>query len=577
MAERRRGRAGGGAAPDRAAGLDGDWLRRALAGARDGLDAEAAAIDDLNVFPVPDGDTGTNLVRTLGAACEAVARLGEGADLNVVGRAAAHGSLMGARGNSGVILSQFLRGFAQGVDGGAAADPGRLASALGTAATAAERAVLRPQRGTILTVARDAADAGRAAGRLGGATCASVLGAAAAEAWAAVARTPSQLPVLAEAGVVDAGGYGLAVVVAALAAAAGSEPSPRPRPAPLPHPAGAPRPDRSGADGAVPPPMAGGAAGVVAPAAGYGYCTEFQVTGGRDEPDALRARLAEAGDLGDSALVVGDRGRVHVHVHTREPWRLLAAAAELGAIERLTVADMTEQHRRVRGRSAAPAAPLRRGVQVVAVAPGPGFGAILLDCGAAAVVPGGPGQPPSRADLEGGIRAAGGTGVVLLPNHPDVLPLAEQVERAAGGRVAVVASRSVPQGIAALLAADPELDLAANRDRMERAMAAVRVIEIATAGRDGHRDGRLIHRGDLLAMTDGRLAGAGTDLVRVAIAALEGIGAEGYELVTLYRGGEASAADAGRLAQAVRERFPGLEVEQQDGGQRLVPFVISAE
>ncbi len=557
-------------------GEDGGWLRRALAEAREGLRAEADQINDLNVFPVPDGDTGSNLLLTLGAACEAVERLPPAADIGAVGRAAAHGALMGARGNSGVILSQILRGFAQGLDGGGVAAPDRLATALVAAATVAHRAVLRPKPGTILTVARDAGAAGQAAGSASGASSGSVLDAAAGEAWAAVARTPSQLPVLEEAGVVDAGGFGLAVVLSAFARAAGGTGA---RPAP---PARARR-TRSG-------PVA-----VAAPAEGYGYCTEFRLVGGGEDALGVRTRLAEVTDLGDSALVVGDPGLVHVHVHTPEPGRLVAAAERLGRVERLSVTDMTEQHRRAgaraRGatpvaapalRGSAPAAvetgsPIVAGPAVVAVAPGPGFRAILLDCGAAAVVAGGPTQHPSTGDLLEGVRRAGPDEVVLLPNHPDIVPTAQQAARLAGARVEVVPSRSVPEGIAALLALDPARDLRSNRERMERAMAGVRTVEVTTAVRDSRQEGRQIRRGDVLALVDGRIAAAGGDLAQVTVAALEGMGAAELELVTLYRGADASADDARRVGAAVTRRFPGLEVERQDGGQPLYPFVISVE
>ncbi len=558
--------------------LDGAWLRRALAGARDGLDAEVDAINDLNVFPVPDGDTGSNLLHTVSAACEALAALTADADLSQVGRAAAQGSLMGARGNSGVIVSQLLRGFAQGMDGSAAAAPDRLADGLAAAARVAQRAVMRPKTGTILTVADEAARAGREASGRERTSGPAVLAAAAEAAWSAVERTPSQLPVLAEAGVVDAGGYGLAVMLSAFAQAAGARTIRRPAHV-LGVDGGRDRP-RTGAGRAAATGVLRGAAAVTAPEGGYGYCTEFHVQGGRDDAEAVRSRLERAGDLGDSALIVGDPGLVHVHVHTPEPWRILTAAAELGRIERLSVRDMTEQHRQAQARLRPPTATgatVPNAVSVVAVAPGPGFQAILLDLGAAAVVLGGPTQHPSTEDLVEGIRLAGGRGAIILPNHPDVLLTAKQAERMALGRAQVVASRSVPQGIAALLALDPDLDLAANRERMERAMAGVHTIEVTTAVRDSRQDGQQIRRGSWLAVLDGRIVATGEQPAAVVLAALATIGPESLELVTLYRGADATAADLAALADAIRERHPHLEVERQEGGQPLYPFVISAE
>jgi len=535
--------------------IDASWLRRAFADARTGLAAEALTINDLNVFPVPDGDTGSNLVRTWEAACEAVDALPRAADLAEVGGAAAQGALMGARGNSGVIVSQLLRGFAQELGGDGGLDPGQLAAALTRAAEVARQAVLQPKPGTILTVADDAAEAGRVAVTSGRATPRTVLAAAAAEAWAAVERTPAQLPVLAHAGVVDAGGYGLAVVLTAFARAAGANGARPPR---MP-----PTPSRAGRIG----PMA-----LAVPARGHGYCTEFQIVGASEGADGVRARLAAAADLGDSALVVGDPGRVHVHVHTPVPWDLLAAAARVGGIERLSVQDMTAQHRAARQ----PPATRRAGVGVVAVAPGPGFRAILLDLGAAAVVAGGPRMHPSTEDLLEAVRAVDADAVVLLPNHPDVLLAAQQAARLAGDRVAVVPSRNVPQGIAALLALDPARDLGATCSRMGRAITQVDVIELTTAVRDATQDGHVIHTGDVLALADGRIVARGADLAEVALAALAQRGAAQRELITLYRGAD-GAPDPERLEAAIRQRFPHLEVERQEGGQPLYPFVISAE
>jgi hypothetical protein len=548
--------------------VTGAGLRRGLAKALSRLAEQRDRINDLNVFPVPDGDTGTNMHLTLEAASAEVEALPEKASVDEVAQAGAHGSLMGARGNSGVILSQVLRGFAAACRGQDGIGPKQLAEALEEGSRSAYRAVKRPVDGTILTVVRDAAAKASQVVADDGST-AEVLQAAAAEAWAAVERSKGQLDVLRQAGVVDAGGFGLAVILSALAEEmAGAKFT---VPDQLTEDRVSPVRDRPGAE-----PRHDVFDGEV-PVGGFGYCTEFILTGSDVDPDEVRRRFVSKTE-DDSALVVGDKGLIHVHIHTMEPWSLLSRAAEMGQIERLKVEDMTGQHHEARRRTAtADGAGSGLALGVVAVAPGSGFRELLLGLGAAVVVEGGQAMNPSTEDLLTGIDQARAAQVLLLPNNPNLVLGAEQAAGVSPHEVAVVPSRNLPQGIAALLAFDPEARLEVNRQRMQAAMAEVHAIEVTGAMRDSQFDGGEIAKGDVIALLDGDLVASGRDLTKVVLEALARLEDGSFEVVTLFTGSTAEVSDSELLADQIRSRFPGVEVERHDGGQALYPYIISAE
>jgi hypothetical protein len=548
--------------------VTGAGLRRGLAKALSRLAEQRDRINDLNVFPVPDGDTGTNMHLTLEAASAEVKALSDKASVDEVAQAAAHGSLMGARGNSGVILSQVLRGVAAACRGQEGIGPKQLAEALEEGSRSAYRAVKRPVDGTILTVARDAAAmASQVVAEEG--SSAEVLQAAAAEAWAAVDRSKDQLDVLRQAGVVDAGGFGLAVILSALAEElAGTKFA---VPEQLTAERASPVRDRREAeprhevfDGEV-------------PEGGFGYCTEFILIGAELDPDKVRSRLVSKTE-DDSTLVVGEQGLLHVHLHTKEPWILLSRAAEMGQIERLKVEDMTAQHRDARQRTVnSDGAGKGLALGVMAVAPGSGFRQLLLGLGAAVVVEGGQAMNPSTEDLLKGIEQTKAAKVLVLPNNPNLVLGAEQAAQVSPHEVAVVPSRNLPQGIAALLAFDPEARLEVNRQRMQAAMGEVHAIEVTEAMRDSQFEGGEISKGDVIALLDGELVGSGSDLTKVVLESLGRLEEGSFEVVTLFRGSTAEVSDSELLADQIRSRFPGVEVEHHDGGQALYPYIISAE
>ena len=521
----------------------------------------------LNVFPVPDGDTGTNMLLTLQSAVDDI-RDSEAKDIGKIAALAAHGSLMGARGNSGVILSQIFRGFAKQVQGQSELSPADLAAAFEEAANAAYRAVIKPTEGTILTVAREAGRAAAAAAAQDEATVWSVMEAAAAAARTAVEKTPTQLAILRDAGVVDAGGYGLQLMLEGfLRSFEEGEPPPalaRPREA---HPALAQK-------------------SLALPEEGWGYCTEFILEGSHLDVERIRSDIDA---MGNSVLVVGEPELVKVHVHTQDPARVIGFASGKGTITKLKVDDMSQQHRLILEESShpgparvppveTPAAPERaNGIGLVVVVAGEGLIEIFRGLGADAIVEGGQSMNPSTQDMLTAVDELPYDDVLLLPNNKNVLLAAAEVVKLTRKRVKVLKTRSVPEGIAAVVAFSPDRDLEENVRAMEQAISHVHTIEVTRAVRDTRSDGLIVKKGDVIALLDSKLTCAGKDYAEVVSDALSGAGAERYGLVTLYTGEEATEEDTRRVAAGVSSRFPDLEVELQPGGQMHYPFILSLE
>jgi DAK2 domain fusion protein YloV len=519
------------------------------------------------VFPVPDGDTGTNMLLTLQSAVEDI-KESPATEVGKIARIAAHGSLMGARGNSGVILSQIFRGFANAVQGKAELTPADLGMAFEEAANAAYRAVIKPTEGTILTVAREAGRAAVAAGREPGSDRVDVIKAAARAARVAVERTPAQLRILREAGVVDAGGYGLQIMLEGMLRSV----------------------EEIGGEEALTLSMRGSAAQAVLdlPEEGWGYCTEFLVVGENLDVERIRAEIAA---MGNSVLVVGDPELVKVHVHTEDPPGVIALASGYGRLDRLSVGDMSSQHRRIRdqsGRQGSEPVPSEdppgagpparaNGVGLVAVAAGEGLAEIFRGLGVDAIVRGGQTMNPSTQDLLQAVEHAPYREVVLLPNNKNVVLAARQVPDLTGKSVRVLETVTVPQGIAAVVAFSPERGLEENLAQMREGSQHVQTIEVTRAVRDSRSNGKRVRKGDVIALVNDHLEHAGRDYTSVVRAALDGIGPGNYELVTIYRGHEISDDEAEGLRSVIETGYPSLEVELQPGGQEHYPFILSLE
>ncbi len=501
------------------------------------LERNRQRIDDLNVYPVPDGDTGTNMTSTARAVVEELD--GTSTDervalLKQVTRAA----LMGARGNSGVILSQIVRGAAEAL----AADA-TLAETFRSASDAAYRAVRKPVEGTMLSVIREMAEEAEAGGEL-----ARIV----QRGEEAVARTPEQLPVLREAGVVDAGGVGLLELVRGITSALSGEPLPELAPE---------LPDELGIEA------------IHQELSHYRYCTTFVIEGDELDADAIEAELER---LGDSLLVVGDREALKVHVHTDDPGRALSLGTARGVIDRVEIANMHEQtvQREERLLEAVPDLPPARSA-VVAVVAGDGNRALFESLGATEIVVGGQTMNPSTAELIDAVAAADADEVILLPNNSNVILSAEQAAELAEKPVTVVRTDSIPAGLAAMVSFLPERSAAANAAEMAEVLDGVITGEVTLASRDADLNGFSVREGRWLGLADGEAVAVGDAFDEVAEQVAEKLLAEPRMLMTLLTGDDAPAVDG--LVGRIRERHPELELEVQAGGQPHYPLLLSAE
>ncbi len=539
--------------------IDGSALARALSGGATALRSQAAALNAINVFPVPDGDTGTNMSLTMTAAATVVEQSGA-TTVAAVAKEAAQATLMSAKGNSGVILSQIVGGFVApaSVD---VLDAVALAEALERGRAAAYRVVSNPKEGTILTAITSAAEyAARAA--TGGATADATLEAAVEGARDAVARTPELLPVLKEAGVVDAGAQGLFVMLEGMLRALRGEAI-----ADAPEDFGAidecwlAAREQSHGDGAQ-----------------AGFCTEFVIhadpAGAALDPAAIRACLQT---IGDSLLVIGESDLVRVHVHTATPDDAMAYARTLGTLSHEKADDMEQQFAALAARSRDAHPKRADGIAVVAIGAGDGIEELLRSIGAAEVVRGGQTMNPSAGDIRAAIEATGANEVIVLPDNKNVVLAAELAVKDLPIRAHVIPTRSIPQGVAALVAMNPETSFDDNIAAMTDATASVRTGEVTFAARATTIHGRQIAEGQPIGLVDGDLVVAESTVaesVRACVALL----VEGRDapLVTLYIGEGEDVDGAEAIAAALRTEF-GAEVELVAGGQPHYPYLIGVE
>jgi DAK2 domain fusion protein YloV len=560
--------------------LEAADVRRSMVAYRDVLRAHQEAINRLNVFPVPDGDTGTNMALTLDAVVAELDQLDESADMAAICKAVAHGSLMGARGNSGVILSQLLRGLAEHLGERQQATPPEVASALVTAGEMAYQAVVRPVEGTILTVARAAGEGAAAAAEKGG-ELVGVLESARRSAADALEHTPELLEALARAGVVDAGGAGYVLFFDALLSAVEGRPLPAPPPA------------TNGAIRRQPPAHAGpsGAAGMAIPdGAGTGPHLgagdlRYEVMYLLQAPDDTIADFKEVwAGIGDSIVVVGGDGLWNCHIHTNDIGAAIEAGLDAGRPRDIRVTDLAEEvdeERWVREGAGAPLEEPPPGpvptTAVVAVVTGDGVGRIFRSLGVHHQVRGGQSMNPSTAQLLEAVEDVPSSQVVILPNNPNIRPVAEQVQALTTKVVRVVPTDSVVEGFAALLDYDPAADVEANERSMTASARRVVPGEVTRAVRDAATGIGPVREGDWIGLSkDGVVSVAGS-LAEATCRLLEHLLAGGHELVTLIEGEGATAADTRRVTEWLHDEHPGMAVEVHHGGQPLYPYLLGIE
>ncbi|MGB8957094.1 MAG: DAK2 domain-containing protein [Tumebacillaceae bacterium] len=550
--------------------LDGDTFVQMVLAGHQSLEHNKDRVNALNVFPVPDGDTGTNMSLSMTSGVNELRRyINE--PLYRVTEAVSTGLLMGARGNSGVILSQLFRGFSKGVAKQTSIDAAKFAEALQNGVTTAYSAVVKPVEGTILTVAKDAAKAAVQAAKDPNATVLSVLEATLNEAESSLKRTPDLLPVLKQAGVVDSGGQGLLYIYHGWLAALKGETS-----------------------AVETAPVAAAAAikeKVLVPAAAhgdgdseYGYCTEFIIrleSPSDDEKateDAVRSALME---LGDSMLVVAADDIVKVHIHALRPGSVLDKAIEFGALTRIKIDNMTEQHHNLSLTEEAESPQLQSALAkpygVVTVVAGQGLSNVFKSLGIDGIIEGGQTMNPSTEDIVNAVQELNADHVFILPNNSNIIMAAEQAKTILEDRVTVIPTKTIPQGIAAAITFDESADVEENKSSMLSVLTKVKSGQITRAVRDSHFQDLDIKEGDFMGMQEGKVITLGKELELTALSLLEKMIEPDSEVVTVFYGDEVTKEQAGQLVDIAQNQFDHCEFELQYGGQPLYSYIFSVE
>ncbi len=532
--------------------LDGQGLLEALTGGAEWLQTNVDAVNALNVYPVPDGDTGTNMMLTLQTALrDAQENPGDGT-VGAMSYTIGQGALRGARGNSGVILSQYLKGLAQGLDGVGVMDGPALAKGLQAASDAAYGAMSKPVEGTMLTVGREAGEAANASDST---DVIDTLRAAADEADASTARTPELLPVLASAGVVDSGGQGIAVLLrGALARLTGEDPGPALE-----------APTISTID----PSLYAGGEGEA-----WGYCTEFVLMEPTSNMDTVRATMALFGE--SESIVEGD-GLIRVHLHTSEPEIVLTEAEGMGRLEQVSIRDMDQQHQQFLAGHGEDIDDVVCGV--VSVASGPGFVRIMRGLGAGSIIWGGQSMNPSAEEIAEAVESIPAPDIIILPNNKNISATAEVSRDLIHTKtVTVLPTESVQQGIAALLSYSATDSVQDNLDGMKGAVDELRWAEVTFAVRSGQAGDVTYAAEQPIGLLEGDLVVSGETPEAVAQSLVERIAPESEMIVTLYYGAGITEEQAGSAVEAISAVCPDdVEIEIQNGGQPLYPYLISVE
>ncbi len=548
--------------------ISGKILRDAMISAANNISNQRQRVDSLNVFPVPDGDTGTNMSMTINAAKQELMTLPDSAGVYEVAHTASSALLRGARGNSGVITSLLFRGFSKGLKDKETATAQDMAAALAIGVEAAYKAVMKPTEGTMLTVARLSAEKAREV-ITDDMTLAQLWAIVVDSAKDALAQTPEMLPVLKKAGVVDAGGQGLVCIyegmktvfdggsIIAAADAAGDEEE-------TVH-------------------LDSNAAGEYETEITFTYCTEFIVIKNKKNSDALKLR-AYLESIGDSAVVVDDEEIIKCHVHTENPGDALQEALKFGMLTKLKIENMRLQHEEQKKRTEAKAAqkvPVDPDVpySFVAVAAGEGIKQLFVDLGVTQVVSGGQTMNPSTDDILHAAEATPSQTVFVLPNNKNIIMAAEQAAKLCKTRdIKVIPTRTIPQGLGAMLAFDDSAEIADNVIAMSKAAENVSTGQITFAARDSDYDGHKIKEGELLALDNGKVSFTDRDLKKAAVKLTKQLVDKDSSFVTLLYGEDVTDEQAKELEEAVREKLPKeMDIALISGGQPVYYLIISVE
>lgn len=555
--------------------ITGDILKQAVISGSNNISNNRVAVDELNVFPVPDGDTGTNMSLTIGNAAKELNVI-NGANVSEVAKTVAGALLRGARGNSGVILSLIFRGFSKGFKDCETADGEQLAQALKKGTKAAYGAVMKPTEGTILTVVREAGEAAEEAVKNGKTDFTEVFEIAVDGAKAALAKTPEILPVLKKAGVVDAGGAGLVKIFEGMLSVFKTGEMIAS--------------DNALANAPAEKKTASNAAAEWEGEITFTYCTEFIVkkeSGKKDDANTLRAYLET---IGDCVVVVDDESIIKVHVHTDNPGKALQKGLENGSLINMKIENMREQHEEAKKNAQiestvqsddngayTPVKP-EKDYGFVAIAAGEGIKGLFTDLGADMVVSGGQTMNPSTDDILRAVELTPAKTVFVLPNNKNIIMAAEQTTRLATRKVVVLQTKSIPMGISAMLMFDPDADADANADAMQAAADAVGSGSITFAARDSDYEGHKIKQGEILALDNGKLSFVEQDAEKAVVRLTKSLFKKDSQFVTLIYGEDISEDEAVKAKEALEAKLPAeAEITLIPGGQPVYYYIISVE
>ena len=550
--------------------LDGKRFAEMVIQGANHLSNNAKVVDALNVFPVPDGDTGTNMNLSITAGAKEVQKH-VSSNIGSVAGAFAKGLLMGARGNSGVILSQLFRGFAKAVEGKESINADEFAKAFQAGVDTAYKAVMKPVEGTILTVAKDAAKkAVKTAKSTDDLTI--VMEEMVKEAKESLKRTPELLPVLKEVGVVDSGGQGLVFIYEGfLAELKGEKISESPK---LPS-----------MDKLVSAEHHKNAQSHInTEDIKYGYCTEFMVRFEKEkEPFSEKKFREDLSRFGDSLLVIADDELVKVHIHSEQPGEVLTYGQRYGSLLNMKIENMREQHSTIVNNqtenvlSTEPAAPKNEKYGIIAVAMGSGISDLFTSIGATKIIEGGQTMNPSTEDFVKAVEQLNAENIIILPNNSNIIMAANQAAQITDKNIRVIETKSVPQGLSALLAFNPELGLEENVKAMEEASRNVKTGQVTYAVRDTSIDGLAIEKGDFMGIYEKTIVAKDKSKLEAAKKLLDQMIDEEDEILTILQGEDASENEVDQLVQHVENHYEHIEIEVHNGNQPLYSYIFSVE
>lgn len=535
--------------------IHGSHLKDMIISGANNLENNKALVNSLNVFPVPDGDTGTNMSLTMSSAVKEINKCND-LDVTLIADSAATGSLMGARGNSGVILSQIFRGFAKGLKNVKDIDSLALANALMEGSNTAYKAVMKPTEGTILTVIRESAEFGIKIAK-STPNIATFLEKVIEKANETLNKTPEMLPILKQAGVVDAGGKGLIFILKGMHQRLVTGEIVQLSEAPS---------EETELDISKP---------IYDDDIVYGYCTEFFIKGRNLNPDDFKNKIV---DFGDSMVVVGDENLIKVHIHTNNPGSVIEEALRFGSLSKIKIDNMREQHQELLISEEEKAANQEmKNYGVVAVAMGSGISRIFKDLGADEIIEGGQTMNPSTEDILKSVDRINAENIIILPNNGNIIMAANQAKSLSKKNIVVIPTKSIPQGISALMTLDCEKSVEENEKKMNRAIKEVKTGLITYAVRDSNFDGVDIEEGNFLGITDGKISAVGEEITDVINKVMDAMVDEDSSLITIYYGNDVSEDDALKLEEDLKANYEDCDVELHYGGQPLYYYILSVE